>query len=209
MNDLLARLSEYRGEIITWQEALDRHPHRSGVRLQLAIAGAGRTLCPGRCEGKVRRRLRRGLDQGDERGPLRSGLTRPLVKPHAAGSFEGRPFSLARWVAMRDWPTPKAEPAEPSEKNRKPLDFVGERAGARTLDLLIKSQLLYQLSYALPTRETAPGCRRGQRVHTQSRRSGQPGFPQPNANDIVPRRITQLACDCERRSVLTATKSRP
>jgi hypothetical protein len=25
----------------------------------------------------------------------------------------------------------------------------------------------------------------------------------------VPRRITQLACDCERRSVLTATKSRP
>ena len=30
------------------------------------------------------------------------------------------------------------------------LDFVGERAGIRTLDLLIKSQLLYRLSYALP-----------------------------------------------------------
>ena len=29
------------------------------------------------------------------------------------------------------------------------LDFVGERAGTRTLDLLIKSQLLYRLSYAL------------------------------------------------------------
>ena len=29
-------------------------------------------------------------------------------------------------------------------------DFYGERAGVRTLDLLIKSQLLYQLSYALP-----------------------------------------------------------
>ena len=28
-------------------------------------------------------------------------------------------------------------------------DF-GERAGGRTLDLLIKSQLLYQLSYTLP-----------------------------------------------------------
>jgi hypothetical protein len=30
--------------------------------------------------------------------------------------------------------------------------FNGERAGTRTLDLLIKSQLLYRLSYALVTR---------------------------------------------------------
>jgi hypothetical protein len=30
-----------------------------------------------------------------------------------------------------------------------PFAAGGERAGARTLDLLIKSQLLYQLSYAL------------------------------------------------------------
>lgn len=30
------------------------------------------------------------------------------------------------------------------------LEFIGERAGIRTLDLLIKSQLLYRLSYALP-----------------------------------------------------------
>ena len=30
-------------------------------------------------------------------------------------------------------------------------DFVGERAGTRTRDLLIKSQLLYRLSYALVT----------------------------------------------------------
>ena len=29
--------------------------------------------------------------------------------------------------------------------------FVGERAGTRTRDLLIKSQLLYRLSYALVT----------------------------------------------------------
>ena len=28
--------------------------------------------------------------------------------------------------------------------------LVGERAGGRTLDLLIKSQLLYRLSYTLP-----------------------------------------------------------
>lgn len=28
--------------------------------------------------------------------------------------------------------------------------IYGERAGIRTLDLLIKSQLLYRLSYALP-----------------------------------------------------------
>ena len=30
----------------------------------------------------------------------------------------------------------------------------GERAGTRTLDILIKSQALYRLSYALPPRET-------------------------------------------------------
>ncbi len=34
-------------------------------------------------------------------------------------------------------------------QSRMNLDFIGERAGARTRDLLIKSQLLYQLSYAL------------------------------------------------------------
>ncbi len=33
--------------------------------------------------------------------------------------------------------------------NRQLLDFIGERAGTRTQDLLIKSQLLYRLSYAL------------------------------------------------------------
>ena len=35
--------------------------------------------------------------------------------------------------------------------------FIGERAGARTLDLLIKSQLLYRLSYALPKRAVRAG----------------------------------------------------
>jgi hypothetical protein len=31
---------------------------------------------------------------------------------------------------------------------RQPLDFIGGRSRARTYDPLIKSQLLYQLSYA-------------------------------------------------------------
>ncbi len=30
------------------------------------------------------------------------------------------------------------------------IDFIGERDGIRTHDLLIKSQMLYRLSYALP-----------------------------------------------------------
>lgn len=36
------------------------------------------------------------------------------------------------------------------------IEVIGERAGARTQDLQIKSPLLYQLSYAL-----APVCRAG------------------------------------------------
>ena len=40
----------------------------------------------------------------------------------------------------------------------------GERAGVRTLDLLIKSQLLYRLSYALPSRWAAESGRNIERV---------------------------------------------
>ena len=36
------------------------------------------------------------------------------------------------------------------------LENSGERAGIRTLDLLIKSQLLYRLSYALPKAALRP-----------------------------------------------------
>jgi hypothetical protein len=50
----------------------------------------------------------------------------------------------------------------------------GERAGVRTLDLLIKSQLLYQLSYALPRIGESPLRRRT--VHTDAFEDGQPGF---------------------------------
>src|SRR5690606_30301008 len=38
-------------------------------------------------------------------------------------------------------------------------DFSGERAAARTQDLLIISQLLYRLSYALPKRMGSPSER--------------------------------------------------
>ena len=37
-------------------------------------------------------------------------------------------------------------------------DFDGERAGVRTLDLLIKSQLLYRLSYTLPRADRPGKC---------------------------------------------------
>jgi hypothetical protein len=36
-----------------------------------------------------------------------------------------------------------------ASKCKQAFDFVGERGGIRTRDLLIKSQMLYQLSYAL------------------------------------------------------------
>ena len=58
-------------------------------------------------------------------------------------------------------------------------DLRGERAGIRTLDLLIKSQLLYRLSYALPRvsgqqKRTGPEsarniCRRPCRVNPENR----------------------------------------
>jgi hypothetical protein len=53
-------------------------------------------------------------------------------------------------------------------------DFGGERAGIRTLDLLIKSQLLYRLSYALPGGAKTPRgsarniCRRVCRVNPEN-----------------------------------------
>ena len=49
--------------------------------------------------------------------------------------------------------TPGARPRfnEAGKKNQNRLkNECGESAGVRTLDLLIKSQLLYRLSYALP-----------------------------------------------------------
>ena len=48
-------------------------------------------------------------------------------------------------------------------------DDDGERAGTRTQDLLIKSQLLYRLSYALASRACLKGQRR--RVNRVLRRN--------------------------------------
>jgi hypothetical protein len=42
-----------------------------------------------------------------------------------------------------------------SEETQVMLDFIGERGGTRTLDPMIKSHVLYRLSYAL----TAALCR--------------------------------------------------
>jgi len=61
----------------------------------------------------------------------------------------GLPFGLGGGVA------PSVAPAEiefngDGNKLAQLFDFIGERDGIRTHDLLIKSQMLYQLSYALP-----------------------------------------------------------
>src|SRR3569833_1337028 len=53
---------------------VDRHPRRSGVRLEFPTAGIGRDLWMFGRAGEVRPRLRGGLDQGDESGSLRSRL---------------------------------------------------------------------------------------------------------------------------------------
>ena len=58
----------------------------------------------------------------------------------------------------KDWPVPQRANIEgscprPADGRKRPnprwCKWSGERAGIRTLDLLIKSQLLYRLSYAL------------------------------------------------------------
>ena len=46
---------------------VDRHPRRPDLRLALATAGAGGSLCVRGLEGEVREGLRGRLDQGDER----------------------------------------------------------------------------------------------------------------------------------------------
>jgi hypothetical protein len=57
---------------------------------------------------------------------------------------------------MRFWvPTGSMEPKTPvssCQKMQVMLDFHGERGGTRTLDPMIKSHVLYRLSYALTCR---------------------------------------------------------
>ena len=61
-------------------------------------------------------------------------------------------------------------------KHRQCVEIVGERAGARTQDLLIKSQLLYRLSYALDAGQIAL---RSGAEHRQGSPAGQPAFRSP------------------------------
>jgi hypothetical protein len=64
--------------------------------------------------------------------------------------FSGRPDRLSDCVHRRVHE--RFSPQRYSrEKCEKFLILLGERAGTRTRDLLIKSQLLYRLSYALVT----------------------------------------------------------
>ena len=66
--------------------ALDRHPRRPRVRLELRAARAGRGLRERRRAREVRARLRRGVGQGHAPGPLRPELIRIRVP---AGSSAG------------------------------------------------------------------------------------------------------------------------
>jgi hypothetical protein len=79
----------------------------------------------------------------------------PLVESHAvprwlwsalvvamiAGEFRRPPWRCVLFDA----------PSRTRENSRKIMIFLGERAGTRTQDPLIKSQMLYRLSYALPS----------------------------------------------------------
>src|SRR5690606_8615515 len=94
-------------------------------------------------------------------------------------------------------------------------DRCGERAGVRTLDLLIKSQLLYRLSYALPGRGSplrkcaehmqTPVCGQPQKsakmrlvVSKQTPREKVIGIPRPTcfrqANHRAVWPVTGVAC---------------
>ncbi len=57
------------------RRALDRHPGRSRLRVELGTAGPGRGLRQRRRRGPVRASVRGGLGQGHEPGPLRPGVS--------------------------------------------------------------------------------------------------------------------------------------
>ena len=72
--------------------ALDRHPRRSGVRLERAVAGDRGGLCFRRRRAEIRARLRGGMEQGDEPGPFRPRL-RPAFRQLAAGKKRIKVFA--------------------------------------------------------------------------------------------------------------------
>ena len=59
----------------TGERKVARHPHRPGVRFQLAMLRAqAEVYAEDGSEGQVRVRLHHGLEQGDERRPVRREL---------------------------------------------------------------------------------------------------------------------------------------
>ena len=69
--------------------ALDRHPRRPGLRLQLRAAGGGGGLRQRRRAGQVRARLRARLGQGDDAGPVRPALSRSTAGDARTGPVAG------------------------------------------------------------------------------------------------------------------------
>ena len=53
---------------------------------------------------------------------------------------------------MANDPNARGTAANSPDRNFHSLDFIGERGGTRTLDPMIKSHVLYRLSYALTRR---------------------------------------------------------
>ena len=74
------RPQDRRGEV-------DRHPRRPDLRLALAAARLGGSLCLCRLEGEVRTGLRGGVGQGDEPRSLRPRLTRRGTTPQGAAKW--------------------------------------------------------------------------------------------------------------------------
>ena len=80
---------------------VDRHPGRPDLRLALAAARAGGSLCLRRFAGEVRAGLRRGLDQGDEPRSLRPRLSAWKSESHCWGARHCPRSNLcAKWRIM-------------------------------------------------------------------------------------------------------------
>ena len=72
-------------------------------------------------------------------------------------SFQSHPGDMAFFPPL---PVPLPRGAQPKSNPAQVFDFIGGRTRTRTWDPLIKSQLLYQLSYApeMPPAGPRKGC---------------------------------------------------
>src|ERR1700722_5753977 len=80
---------------------VDRHPRRSDLRLALATARAGGSLCMHGLQGEIRQRLRNSMGEGDELGPLRRRLIRQMSIALKA-SLVTAPYRSRRGLADLD-----------------------------------------------------------------------------------------------------------